>query len=324
MISFANVPICEYLCHKNRSLYLLRNMELSVVVSVFNEEASLNEFYTVAKSVLEKMELDYEILFVNDGSTDRSSAIIDDLVKADQRVKTVRFSRNFGHEAAMIAGIDAAIGDAIVCMDADLQHPPVHIPAMYEQFKTEQSDIVHMVRSNVKDAWGARLFYRLINRLSDLQLEPHASDFFLISKRIADILRNNYRERVRFVRGYLQIIGFSKSLIPYEVPARFAGKSHYSTRKLISLSILAIATLSKAPLKTGIYLGAISALFSLLVMIYSIAMWFIDKPVSGYTTIIVFLGFMFSVQFFILGIIGQYIGFLFDEQKNRPIYIVEE
>ena len=298
-------------------------MKLSVVISVFNEELILRDFYNEILKVLENSHPKYELVFVNDGSTDLSGEIIDSFV-LNSKVKALHFSRNFGHEAAMIAGIDFATGDAIICMDSDLQHPPRLIPQMLNIFLQSDVEIINMVSKKSNNKQASKFFYKTLNLISQYNLAVNASDFFMVSARVADILRKEYRERVRFLRGFIQIIGFKKTTIEFEIENRKAGKSKYSLQKLISLSVTAFATLSKLPLKIGILMGLLSGLFSLFVAIYSIVMKFIDQPVSGYTTIIVFLGVMFSIQFFILGIIGEYIGFLFDEQKKRPIYIIDK
>lgn len=300
-------------------------MKASLVVSAYNEELVLRSFYKQMKSALETCQCEYELIFVNDGSTDKSQEIIDEISHENPNVKSILFSKNFGHEAAMIAGIDYACGDALICMDSDLQHPPAIVPEILNRFMLGDVDIINMVRRVGKHQNKfSSLFYKIVNRISPYNIEENASDFFLISDRIAQILRNDYRERVRFLRGFIQIIGFRKTTLSYLSTEREAGKSKYSMRRLVSLSITAVATLSKLPLKIGIYLGAICGFFSLLLAVYSIIMKFIDQPVSGYTTIVVFLGIMFSIQFFILGILGEYIGFLFDEQKKRPIYIVDK
>jgi dolichol-phosphate mannosyltransferase len=267
---------------------------------------------------------EYELIFVNDGSRDSSQDIIDKISEQNPFVKSIVFSRNFGHEAAMIAGIDYATGQAIICMDSDLQHPPAKIPDMVNRFSMGDVDIINMVRKEDGSKISSTLFYRLLNMISPHDIELNASDFFLISDRVAKILRENYRERVRFLRGFIQIIGFNKTTMEFIVAQREAGESKYPLRKLMSLSVTAVATLSKLPLKIGIYLGLISGLFSIILAIYSVIMKIIDQPVSGYTTIVVFLGIMFSIQFIVLGILGEYIGFLFDEQKKRPIYIVDK
>ncbi|MDR0811998.1 MAG: glycosyltransferase family 2 protein [Paludibacter sp.] len=297
-------------------------MKISIIISVFNEESVLPLFYKEITAVLNTR--DYELIFVNDGSTDGSQSILDKFSADNKRVKTILFSRNFGHEAAMIAGIDLANGDAVICMDADLQHPPAAIEQMLECFQNQKADVIMMIRDNAKKSVFSSLFYKLLNTVSEYRFEPNASDFFLISRVVAELLRNNYRERVRFLRGFIQIIGFRKISLTYTANARSAGKSKYSTDKLISLSVTAIATLSKMPLKISIYAGVLSGAFSVLLTIYSIVMKIIQQPISGYTTIVVFLGVMFSILFLILGVLGQYIGFLFDEQKARPIYIIDK
>lgn len=264
----------------------------------------------------------YEVIFVNDGSTDDSQKIISEIISENNHVKSILFSRNFGHEAAMLAGIDHATGDILICMDSDLQHPPSLIPEMLTLYKQGNIEIINMVRKSNTSVFSA-FFYKLIKLISPFNIEADASDFFLISQKIANILRNNYRERVRFLRGFIQMLGFNKTTISFDVGQRANGESKYSFFKLLSLSLTAISTLSKLPLKLGIYIGFLSGLFGFALSIYSIIMKIIQQPVSGYTTIIVFLSLMFSIQFFILGVIGEYIGFLFDEQKKRPIYIID-
>jgi len=299
-------------------------MKVSIIVSVFNEEQVLRMFYLKMTEVLNSLEYDYELIFVNDGSTDTSQNIIDEFSRQNPKIKSIQFSTNFGHEAAMIAGVDYSTGQALICMDSDLQHPPAILPELLDRFSEGDVDIINMVRKTSKIKSPSPIFYKILNLISPFEIESNASDFFLISERVAKLLRENYRERIRFLRGFIQIIGFNKTTIPYIADERMAGKSKYSVRKLISLSIVAVATLSKLPLKIGIYLGLISGFFSILLAIYSIIMKVIQQPVSGYTTIVVFLGIMFSIQFIILGILGEYIGFLFDEQKKRPIYIVDK
>lgn len=299
-------------------------MKLSVVISVYNEEQVLPVFIREIAGTLEKDYSEYELIFVNDGSTDNSQQLIDEYAGKDNRVKSIRLSRNFGHEAAMIAGIDYATGDAVICMDSDLQHPPSLIREMTERYNNGEFEVINMARNDTKKFSFSNLFYHTLNKLTPYKIEPNASDFFLISKRVADILRQDYRERVRFLRGIIQIIGFRRTTIEFKSPHRELGKSKYPISKLLSLSVTAIATLSKKPLQAGIYIGLLSGAFSLLLAVYSIIMKIIEKPVSGYTTIVVFLGLMFSIQFFLLGIIGEYVGFLFDEQKARPIYIVDK
>lgn len=303
---------------------------LSVVVSVYNEEQALREFYSETGAVLRRLKepWDYELLFVNDGSADRSLAILNELAAGDPRVKVVNFSRNFGHEAAMIAGIDYAKGDGIICMDADLQHPPECIPEILAKFE-EGFQVISMVRTRNKTAGlikniTSSAFYKLINRLSDVKFEANASDFFAVSRAAADVLRENYREKVRFLRGYVQSIGFEKTTISYEARPRFAGESKYSIKSLFRFSINTILCFSDLPLKLGIYSGVLVAFFGLLVMIYTIYTWAKYGAPSGYATIVVLISFMFAMLFIIVGIIGEYIAILFAELKDRPVYIVKD
>lgn len=303
---------------------------LSVVVSVYNEEPGLREFYQETKKVLEELPApwEHELLFVNDGSRDGSLSILRELAAADSHVRLINFSRNFGHEAAMIAGIDYAAGDGIVCMDADLQHPPECIPRILEKFD-QGFQVITMVRTKnrtaglVKNVTSAA-FYRLINCLSDVKFEANASDFFAVSRQAADVLRRNYREKVRFLRGYVQSIGFQRATLEYEARPRIAGESKYSIRSLFKFSINTILCFSDLPLKLGIYSGIAVALFGIAMAVYTIYTWAEYGTPSGYATIVVLLSFMFAMLFIIVGIIGEYIAILFAELKDRPVYIVED
>lgn len=302
--------------------------KVSIVASVYNEEEVVSRFYEALCAVVPTLGYDAEIIFVDDGSSDGSPRILDELVQADGRVGVIHFSRNFGHEAAMLAGIDLAQGDAVVCMDSDLQNPPSLIPSMLEAYE-QGNAVVNMVRQDREDGgWykrvSSRLFYRLINRLSEFHLEPNASDFFLVSRGVAEVLRRDYRERSRFLRGIVQIVGFAHTTIAYHAPSRPLGESKYSFRKLVVFSFTAIASFSKAPLKLGIYLGLLFGLFSVVLIVYSLVMWIVQRPVGGYTTLIIFLSTFASILLFVLGVIGYYIGFIFDEVKARPIYTIRE
>lgn len=304
------------------------NKKVSLVVSVYNEDEVLNEFYKEVKKCLFNIDSDYEIIFVNDGSYDNSLNIIKSFIKDDKRVKLVSFSRNFGHEAAMIAGIDNASGEVIICLDSDLQHPPEFIPNILQKFE-EGFEVVNMVRTENKDAGilkniGSSLFYVFINALSDIKIVKNASDFFAISKKVADVLRKDYREKIRFLRAYIQIVGFKKTVIEYEAKKRVAGQSKYSLKSLFSLSFNTIMRFSKLPLKVGFYAGFFSVCLGIIMSIYTVYSHFFSYTPKGYTTIIVLLCFMFAMLFFIIGIIGQYIAMLFIELKDSPIYIIDE
>ena len=303
---------------------------VSVVVSVYNEELALREFYQDTGKILRELPQtwDYELIFVNDGSTDGSLPILSELAQRDPKVRVINFSRNFGHEAAMIAGIDHALGDGVICMDADLQHPPECIPKILEKFDAGY-EVINMVRTKNRTAGlikniTSAAFYKLINHLSDVKFEPNASDFFAVNRAAADVLRTSYREKVRFLRGYVQSLGFNKTTLEYEARPRFAGESKYSIKSLFRFSINTILCFSDLPLKLGIYSGCGVAMFGILMMIYTIYTWAKYGAPSGYATIVVLMSFMFAMLFVIVGIIGEYIAILFAELKDRPVYIIKD
>ena len=302
--------------------------KVSLIVSVYNEEKGLRDFTRVTREVLSGIPgYEFQMLFVNDGSTDKSGEILSELRSADpDTVKVIEFSRNFGHEAAMCAGLDYADGDFLIFMDADLQHPPKCIPRILSAFENG-AEVISMVRTENKDAGFIKnvtsgLFYGLINKLSAAHMEPGASDFFAMAKAPAEVLRHNFREKIRFLRGYVQNIGFNKVNISYEAAPRVAGESHYSIAKLWRLCINTIVCFSDVPLKAGIFAGLLSGLFGIILIIYTLATR--QGAPSGYATIVIVLCFMFAVLFVLLGIIGQYIAVIYTELKDRPIYIIKD
>ncbi len=309
---------------------------ISLIVSVYNEEKGLGHFYETAKPIMENLRagdknsglscVDYEICFVNDGSTDNSLNVLEDIKAKDpEHVTLINFSKNFGHEAAMTAGLDYARGDILIFIDADLQHPPALIPEIAAKF-AEGYDIVSMARTKNESAGNIKnltsgFFYWIINRVSDADVIPGASDFFAINNRVAKVLRQNYREKVRFMRGFVQNIGFKKTMISYEASERYAGSSHYSLGKLLKFSIDTIICFSDMPLKLGIYTGFLAGMLGLALIIYT----FLTRggAPSGYATIVIVLCFMSAMLFMLLGIIGEYISILFREIKDKPIYIID-
>lgn len=305
-----------------------KDKKISVVVSVYNEELSLNSFYHVTSDVLENCSWDYELIFVNDGSVDNSIELLKKFAQENSKVKVVDFSRNFGHEAAMIAGIDHASGDGIVCMDADLQHPPESIPDMIAKFE-EGYEVISMIRTQNADAGlikriTSSAFYKVLNMVSPVKFENNSSDFFALARPVADVLRKEYREKIRYLRGYVQSIGFRKTTLEFEARKREAGESKYSIRKLLKFSMNALCSFSDMPLKLGMYSGLFVALCGFILMVVTIINKIVNGAPAGYSTIIVVLCFMFAVVLMVIGIIGEYIAVLFAEIKDRPIYIVRE
>lgn len=302
--------------------------KISLVVSVFNEEEMIDTFYEETARVVDLLSSEYyfKLIFVNDGSSDNSFEKLLALARNDDRVKLVNFSRNFGHEAAMLAGIDHSEGSAIICLDADLQHPPTMIPEMLSKFM-DGAQVVNMVRKSRQDKGIFRrlfnyIFYKTLNKLSDQKIEPNATDFFLISMQVGENLKINYRNNTRFIRGVIQNIGFKQEFISFHAPERTAGESKYSFGKLVTLAFTAFTTHTLAPLKAGIFLGLLFSLHSLILFGYSVFMWFYDRPIGGYTTLITFISFAFAILFILIGIIGDYLGKVFLETKKLPPYIV--
>lgn len=306
----------------------MKQVDLSLVVSVFNEAEMLPTFWLETRRVLENLPGTWEVIFVNDGSTDASVDLLEELAAGKDRVRVVNLSRNFGHEAAMLAGIDHCRGNAVICLDADLQHPPALIPEMLAEHRAGQR-IVHMVRAeSVGLGWSqkikSRCFYAVLNALSPEGFIASASDFFLLDRRVCELLRQEYRERTRFLRGIIQTVGFAKTTITFVAPRRTAGMSKYSFLQLCNFSLSALATFSRLPLRLALFLGVVCGLFSVGVGIYSLIMkLMLGNVITGYTTLVVLISFLFAVQLFILGIIGEYLGFIFEEVKRRPIYVVE-
>jgi len=302
--------------------------KFSAIVSVYNEEPVIPMFWNELSITLEQLkDYTFEVIFVNDGSSDKSGEIIDNLVSANTNTRAIHFSRNFGHEAAMLAGLEHAQGDFAICMDSDLQHPPSCIVQMVGK-ANEGYEVVTMVRNHRADG-GLRkrltsgLFYWIFNKLSHGQIEPNVSDFFMISKRVAEVVTTEYPERTRFLRGLIQSVGFKKASIPFVAPNRAAGQSKYSLTRLFFFSLSAIATFSHIPLRLGLAIGLLFGGFSFVVAIYSVVMKFLGEPFSGYTTIVVLISLGFSLLFIVIGIIGEYIGYIFNEVKGRPTYIID-
>ncbi len=302
--------------------------KISIVVSVFNEEKIIEKFWDETSRHINDIKETFEIIFVDDGSTDESPLLLDRIAGRDRRAKIIHLSRNYGHEAAMIAGIDNSSGEAVICMDADLQHPPSIINEMIEKYACGY-EIIMMHRTEnlgagiIKRA-ASRAFYWLINKVTPEYFQPNASDFFLISRKVAEILKTEFREKTRFLRGFIQIIGFKSTSISYVAPERKDGESKYSLYKLFRFSINTLAIFSELPLRLGIILGTITGLFSLALGVYSIIVKMMGYVIPGYTTLIVATSFLFAVQFFIIGIMGEYVGFIFIENKQRPIYIIRD
>lgn len=306
--------------------------KISLVVSAFNEEQGIEDFHKEADRILsdyvkteEGSGYTYDFWFVNDGSRDSTGELLKKLRNENpETVKIIEFSRNFGHEAAMCAGLDHADGDYLIFMDADLQHPPMLVPEIMRKFR-EGAEVISMVRTENEDAgkWKnitSGMFYSLINKMSTMHMEPSASDFFALSKEPADVLRNSFREKIRFIRGYVQNIGFNKATVSYEAARRVAGESHYSFKKLFKLSMDTIVCFSDMPLKFGFVAGVITGVAALIVLIVTL----IGGSLKGTAAVITVMLFLFAVLFMLIGITGRYLSAMLAEIKDRPIYIIKD
>lgn len=303
---------------------------VSVVISAYNEGESVNELHKELGKVMKNLPLkDYELIFVDDGSKDDTYAKCQKLQAKDKHVKIVHLRRNFGHEVAMTAGMDYAKGDAVVFMDADLQHPPVYIKEMVKYWQ-EGTDIVltkrveNQATSKFYDMCAA-LFYKVLNFLSDTKIPAKTPDFRLIDRSYIDFLKK-FSEHDRLFRGLLSwaMPNDNVKVIDFVAPDRFAGVSKYNFGKSLALALNSIVQFSTKPLRLSIYLGLLTAFISGILGLYVIVEHFVlNRPTPGYATIMTTIIFIGSVQLIVMGIIGEYIGKIHMEVKNRPLYIAE-
>ncbi|WP_077214837.1 glycosyltransferase family 2 protein [Bacillus dakarensis] len=302
-------------------------MKLSIVIPCYNEAAVLNDFYNEIIKIAREIPGNLEMVFVNDGSRDQTLPILKRLAEQDSRVYYLSFSRNFGKEAAMLAGLRYSRGDAVVIMDADLQHPPHLIPEMVEKFQ-EGYDQVVAKRSRKGEAASrtllSKLYYKVINRLTDVDFMDGVGDFRLLSKKALKALLT-LKEYNRFSKGLFSWIGFKEYVIEYENVTREAGESKWTFKSLLNYGIDGIVSFNNKPLRISIFLGLTITLFSVLyivTMLFQVLFQGVEVP--GYFTTITAILFLGGVQLIFLGIIGEYIGRIYYESKGRPNYIIDE
>ena len=300
---------------------------LDIIVSAYNEAASLPAFHVEATRLVAHLAAegtDATIVYVNDGSIDESAGLLDRFA-AEPGVRVLHLSRNFGHEAAMLAGLDDCDADHAVFLDADLQHPPEVVRRAMAVARAGH-DVV-LMRREAAPGGGLRracnaAFYRGLAVISALPLEPDASDFFLVSRPVIDVLQREIRERTRFLRGLVQWVGFRRAVLSYTAAPRRSGRSKYHLGRLFSLARDATLAFSTAPLRVAFVAAIAMLLACLATAVYSLGGWWLGNPPSGYTTIMLFSTAVAAAQFGLLGILGEYIGQLVDEAKGRPVYIV--
>lgn len=301
--------------------------DLSMVVPIYDEEAVIEHLHSRLLQVLVPMGRSFEVVFVNDGSHDRSAVLLDSICNSDKRFKALHFSRNFGHQAAVTAGLRAVSGKCAVVIDADLQDPPELIPEMVAKWR-EGYEVVYAQKKrrdgpNVVLRAAYYVYYRMLGRVTEVEVPPDTGDFCLMDRQVVDLL-NAMPERNRYVRGLRAWLGFRQTAILFDRPARFAGETKYSFSRLLGLATDGVLSLSKAPLRLATYMGfAVSIASFLLGVIFAIQqLTGTSRAARGWASTIVVVLFLGGVQLICLGVIGEFIGRIYDEVKQRPLYVV--
>lgn len=301
---------------------------ISIIVPSFNEAENIPVLLQAVKSNLKKRA--FEIIFIDDGSTDGSIKLLQRLSKGHEELRYISFSRNFGHQSALRAGLHYASGDAVISMDADMQHPPELIPNLIKKWE-EGYDIVY-TRRNDNEAEGityfkkisSLIFYRTMNKMSGLKIDPGAADFRLLDRKVVDII-NDFQEPDLFLRGLIDWVGFKSIPIDYVPAQRFSGQSKYSLRKMLNFALNGITQFSIKPLRLAIIIGFFMALLGVLYALYAVYDHFIGShTVSGWTSLVIVVLMTSGIQLMLLGVVGEYVGKTFVQTKSRPDYIVAE
>lgn len=306
----------------------MSTVSYSIVIPVYNEEGNIEALYQSLKSIFQQLDVSYEIIFSDDGSSDNSFGIIKRISQSDSSVRGISLSRNFGHQVALAAGLEHAQGsEAVIMMDADMQHPPEVIPEMLKKFK-EGYDIVNTVRSTTADSGiikraTSKVFYKLLNRLSEVPIESSAADFRLMNRKTVNAFLR-LKEKDRFTRGLISWMGFRQTKIFYDAPSRTSGESKYTFKKMFHLAIAGLTSFSAKPLRISFYAGLLFAALGLLYAIFAVIENLRGHTVEGWTSILVSVLIIGGVQLISIGIIGEYLARVFSEAKDRPLYFIKE
>ncbi|RNL55422.1 glycosyltransferase family 2 protein [Pedobacter jejuensis] len=298
---------------------------VSIVIPAYNEADNIFVILESIKKVFSTLNYDYEIILIDDGSADNTLQNIRNFASSSENIFFLEFSKNFGHQLAVKAGMDNAFGDCVISMDCDMQHPPDLIPDMLNKWE-EGFEVVYTVREDDKNlSKGKRkssgLFYKILNWLSDIELEPGAADFRLLDKKVVNVFRS-FNENEPFLRGLVKWLGFKQYAIKYNPGARFSGESKYTFKKMFRLALHGVTSFSIKPLYSAVYLGFILSFASILYVPYIIYAFVNNVEVSGWASVIMTIVFFGGLQLIILGIIGIYVGKMFMQVKNRPNYII--
>lgn len=303
-------------------------MKISVIIPSYNEQENVGLMYERMSKVLSKISDDYEIIYVNDCSRDETLLRIKALAEKDNHVKYVSFSRNFGHQIAVSAGLDVCQGDAVVIIDGDLQDPPELIEQMYERYKEGYKVVYARRTSRDGETWfkkfTAKMFYRILASMTSIDIPVDVGDFRLIDKVIVQHLRN-MPEKSKYIRGQISWIGYKQTFVDYHRDARIYGRTNYPLKKMLRFALDGITAFSDKPLKIASGLGIFSAIVSLLALVYALVSHFcFNNTITGWTSLILSVLFIGGVQLITIGIIGEYIARINNDVRNRPLYIVEE
>ena len=304
------------------------NKTISFIIPVLNEEGNIELISKKIISILKK-NFNYEIIFIDDGSTDNTLLILKQLNKNNPKIKYLSFSRNFGHQSALRAALDHAKGDCVISLDGDFQHPPELIPDMIEKWEIGGYDIVNTIRKDDKKLslfkrFSSKIFYHILNYFADITIEPGSADFRLLDKKVVDSIKQ-FQESTLFFRGIIPWVGFKKCSIEYYPQKRFSGISKYSLRKMFQFAFNGILSFSVKPLMMSIYIGISISFLAFCYGLYAIIQKIIlNNTISGWASIIAVVSFVGGIQLICLGIISLYLGKLFIDEKKRPIYIIRE
>ena len=298
---------------------------ISIVVPVYNEEENIAHFARAVADVMERLPYHYELLFIDDGSSDRSREILRTLGAQDAHIGSIFLARNYGHQLALTCGIDHADGDAVITMDGDMQHPPELLPQLIARWE-EGFEIVQTVRLTTEGVSffkraTSKYYYRLLNLLTDVEIQEGGSDFRLMDRKAVLALRR-YREHARFIRGMVGALGFRRTTVDFVAQARYAGSSKFSLRRMISFALDGIFAYSIKPLRTALYAGIVSALLAVVLFLHVLVETLRGETVPGWSTIVVCSLFFGGMQMMMLGVCGEYIARILQEVKNRPLYLV--
>ena len=298
---------------------------VAIVVPVYNEEDNIEHFTKSVDGVMANLPYKYEILFVDDGSKDKSREILRRLEEENPNVSAIFLARNFGHQLALTCGLDNADADAVITMDGDMQHPPELIPSLLKKWE-EGFEVVQTIRETTEGVsffkrLTSKYYYKLLNLISDVPIQPGGSDFRLMDKKVVKCFRE-FREHARFIRGMIGAMGFRQTKISFVAPPRFAGVSKFSLRKMAHFALDGILAYSSVPLRWAFYAGIFSAICSIILLIHVFYTAYLGDAVAGWATITVCILFFGGMQMMFLGIIGEYIGRIFEETKGRPLYLI--